>query len=222
VLTDDLGSCGDPEGPKPDAWYAGGYKTRYLPWLNTVVPHFKDSPTIGMWELVNEPGGPTSSIRGFYDDAGGLIHQLDPNHLVESGAHAPWAYGGDAGWGYIHQSPGIDVASLHEYDMNAGASPHLAGAVAEADAIGKPVILGEVGIFASATGDPTQFQNGHPCLSFAARDLMFKAKLDATFLTSIDGVDVWNWMPHDKQSCRLETYPDDPLMSMIRNYPLSN
>ena len=59
------------------------------------------------------------------------------------------------------------MTSLHEYDMNPGPSPHLAGAVAQADAIGKPLVLGEVGIFASTNGDPSQSLFGHPCVSFA-------------------------------------------------------
>jgi hypothetical protein len=218
VLTDDLGHCGDPEGPKPDSWYAGTFRERYLPWLRQIVTRYKDEPAIGMWELINEPGGPNNALRSFFDEAGGTIHRLDRSHLVESGAHAPWAYGGAEGWGFIHDVPGIDVTSLHEYDMNAGASPHLAGAVSQADAINKPLVLGEVGIFASTNGDPSESQDGHPCLSFADRVTTFRAKLDATFRTTIDGVNVWNWMPRNKQTCRLETYPGDPLVAMIRTY----
>jgi hypothetical protein len=220
VLTDDLGSCGDPEGPKTDRWYAGGFRDRFMPWLRRVVDRYRNEPAIGLWELVNEPGGKTGDIRRFFDTAGGEIHRLDPNHPVESGAHAPWAYGGVKGWRYIHESRGIDVTSLHEYDMNAGASPHLAGAVTQADALRKPLILGEVGIFASTDGDPSQSQNRHPCLSFAGRVTTFRSKLDATFRTTIDGVNVWNWMPLNKQTCRLETYPGDPLVAMIRTHVL--
>jgi hypothetical protein len=33
-------------------------------------------------------------------------------------------------------------------------------------------------------------------------------------------VNVWNWMPLNKGTCRLETYPDDPLVAMIRTYVL--
>jgi hypothetical protein len=220
VLTDDLGSCGDPEGAKTDRWYAGGFRDRFMPWLREVVSRYRNEPAIGMWELVNEPGGKAGNIRRFFDAAGGEIHRLDRNHLVESGAHAPWAYGGAKGWRYIHESRGIDVTSLHEYDMNAGRSPHLAGAVTQGDALRKPVILGEVGIFASTNGDPSQSQDRHPCLSFADRVTTFRAKLDATFRTRIDGVNVWNWMPLNKDTCRLETYPDDPLVAMIRTYVL--
>jgi endo-1,4-beta-mannosidase len=220
VLTDDRGSCGDPEGVKTDRWYARGFRDRFMPWLREVVDRYRNEPAIGMWELVNEPGGKTGNIRRFFDAAGGEIHRLDPNHLVESGAHAPWAYGGPKGWRSIHESRGIDVTSLHEYDMNAGASPHLTGALTQADALGKPLILGEVGIFASTNGDPAQSQNRHPCLSFADRVTTFRAKLDATFRTRIDGVNVWNWMPLNKETCRLETYPGDPLVAMIRTYVL--
>jgi hypothetical protein len=221
VLTDDGGSCGDPEGVKTDRWYAGGFRDRFMPWLRQVVDRYRNERAIGMWELVNEPGGKTGDIRRFFDTAGGEIHRLDRNHLVESGAQAPWAYGGAKGWRYIHESRGIDVTSLHEYDMNAGRSPHLAAAVTQGDAIRKPLILGEVGIFATTNGDASQSQNGHPCLPFANRVTTFRAKLDATFRTTIDGVNVWNWMPLNKQTCRLETYPGDPLVAMIRTYALA-
>jgi hypothetical protein len=221
VLTDELGSCGDPEGPKPNSWYSSDFRARYLPWVSTIVQRYRDNPTIGMWELINEPGHPDNNVlRAFFDEAGGTIHRIDPNHLVESGTFPPWAYGGEQGWRFIHESPGIDVTSMHEYDMNPGASPHLAGAVAQADAIGKPLILGEVGVFASTNGDPSQSQSGHPCVSFPQRTDILRAKFDATFATTIDGVNVWNWMPRNKQSCRLETYPDDPLVAMIRSYEL--
>jgi hypothetical protein len=222
LLTDANGECGDPEGAKSSAWFGGGFRNVYLPHVRAVVQHYRDNPAVGMWELINEPSGVSNStLRAFFDEAGGEIHSRDPNHLVESGTFPPWAYGGNAGWQFIHESSGIDVASLHEYDMNAGASPHLAGAVAAADAIGKPLILGEVGIFASTTGDLSQSLFGHPCVSFAQRVSTFEAKLDATFATSIDGVNVWNWFPRNKQSCRLETYPGDPLVAMIQTYALS-
>jgi hypothetical protein len=173
-----------------------------------------------MWELVNEPEAKNTYIRKFFDVAGGEIHRLDKHHLVESGAQAPWAYGGNAGWKYIHESRGIDVTSMHEYDMNPGASPHLAGAASEANAIGKPLIVGEVGIYASTNGDPSKSLYGGKCVSFATRAKTFRSKLDATFRTSVDGVNVWNWMPQNKQSCRIETYPGDPLVTMIRSYAL--
>ena len=147
----------------------------------------------------------------------------DPNHLVESGAHAPWASGGPSGWGFVPAGTGIDVTSLHRVRHEPWAVPAaLPGAVARAGAtIGKPLVLGEVGIFASTNGDPSQSLFGHPCVSFAQRVTTFRAKLDATFATSIDGVNVWNWFPRNKQSCRLETYPGDPLVAMIQTYALS-
>jgi hypothetical protein len=220
VLTDHHGSCGDPEGEKSAAWYADGFREQYLPWLRTIVGRYRDEPAIGMWELVNEPSGSTRDIRKFFDVAGREIHRLDPNHLVESGAHAPFAYGGAGGWKYIHASPGIDVTSVHEYDMNAGVSPKLLDAVAQADALDKPLVLGEVGVFASTNGDLSKSMFGGSCVSFATRVTTFRAKLDATFRTTVDGVNVWNWMPRNKHICRLETYPDDPLVAMIRAYKL--
>jgi hypothetical protein len=221
LLSDAHGECGDPEGAKSSAWYRGGFRNLYLRHVRAVVRHYRDNPTIGMWELINEPHSVSNStLRAFFDEAGGEIHRLDRNHLVESGAQGPWAYGGAKGWRYIHESRGIDVTSLHEYDMNAGTSPHLAVAVTQADALRKPLILGEVGIFASTNGDPSQSLFNHPCVSFAQRVSTFRPKLDATFRTTIDGVNVWNWMPRTKQSCRLETYPGDPLVAMIRTHVL--
>jgi mannan endo-1,4-beta-mannosidase len=219
-FADDSGACGDPDGVKSDSWYAHGYETNYLPWVHNIVTRYRNNPAIAMWELVNEPTASNGVLRAFFDAVGGKIHAWDPNHLVESGTQPPWAYGGDAGWKYISASPGIDVTSFHEYDMNPGPSPHLASSVADASAIGKPLILGEVGILASSSGSHSYTYLGHSCVSFSQRTTDFSAKLRATFATGVDGVNVWNWMPHNSGTCRMETYPGDSLMTLIHNFPI--
>ena len=38
-----------------------------------MADRYRDEPAIGMWELINEPGAPNSSLRAFFG-GGGEIH----------------------------------------------------------------------------------------------------------------------------------------------------
>ncbi len=104
-LGDSHADCGDYDGvpsgkhSKGSAWYAGGYKTKYIPWVKKVVSQFKGSKAIGMWEILNEEGAgdgggaDDQTMRAFLDDAAATIKSIDPNHLVESGSQAEYISG---------------------------------------------------------------------------------------------------------------------------------
>src|SRR5581483_4911429 len=104
------GGCG--EVYKNESWYATGYKQvltdgtaqgaatdplSYWDWVRTVVPRYANSPSVAMWEPMNEPNPTTdasgstctntaaTTLRNWFDAVGGLIHSLDANHLVVSG-----------------------------------------------------------------------------------------------------------------------------------------
>src|SRR5689334_22291967 len=100
------------EPAKDDAWYQSGYQAGYLPWVQQVVTEFKDSPAIGMWELINEPGHHSmvdaTTMKTFLDSVAGTIKGIDRYHLVESGAMAEYAPG-FADFGLVHSGPNIDV-----------------------------------------------------------------------------------------------------------------
>ena len=154
---------------------------------------------------------------------GGELHRLAPNHLVESGTHGPWAYQADDGYAFIHASTGIDVASFRDYDTTHSEPPNLAPSLAALAGVDKPVILGEAGMFASATGDTGQALNEMPCISWSARGDRFKTWLEAGFATELAGVDIWNWLPVDhttRTTCEYTTGLSDPVLQIVHDFPI--
>lgn len=222
VLSDHHGECGDVA--KDDDFYDGGFRGDYLDWVETVVPAYRDEPAIAMWELMNEPRtSDASTLREFFDEVGGLVHQLDPHHLVSSGTLQPDTVGGPEAFLELAESPGIDVVSLHEYDAIDDASHHLAPALDAAETVGKPLMLGEWGLYA---GLPEADEvNDTLCYSVDDRAEVAEAKLEAYLdVPEVAGALYWSFMadgaaPGD-DTCTLSTTSDDPLTTMIRNIPI--
>ena len=221
-LADGAGFCNESDGRtggegtrKAESWYVDGYKARYLPWLEKVVTRFKDSPAIGMWELINEPSGTTDQImRAFLDDAAAHVKAIDPNHLVMSGSQAEYVRG-TSDFAYVHAGPDIDVASLHEYDYDDSGSrtivtPHLRPALSAMAKLDKPLLISEVGIDGGMTSD---------CTDLNTRRDAFKEKLDAYLSREgVVGMMIWSWVPKARSGCFYEAGPDDPIMDLLRTY----
>ena len=175
------------------AWFQNGYKTTvepgdivtYRQYVADVVSRYADNPTIAMWQLVNEgqalnddgtcnESAGLSALLGFSDDVGGLVHSIDPNHLVSLGVIPGYAGGllqfcGAANGDYetLMASPGNDVCDFHDYGyptepMGIPTVPDLKTAIAACHADGKPLMVAETGIFATSDAQlPTraaQFQ----------------------------------------------------------------
>ena len=215
ILADAHGYCGGRE--KAEGWYAEDFRGEYFDWVRTVVPRYRDDPTIAMWELINEPqGSDTATLRAFFDAAGGLVHGLDPNHLVSSGTLQPATYGGVEAFTKLSASPGVDVVSLHEYDDIADASHHLQPAMEVAVAVDKPLMLGEWGLMAGPRGSGGE--DGEGCYTFAERAEVAKGKL-AAYLDEpvVAGALYWSYTAEDVSECKLSTAQGDPLVELIRN-----
>ena len=221
ALGDGRSSCGhhdgarngDGSGKRPD-WYTEGYKRYYLPHVRRTVARFKDSPAVGMWEILNEPGDAEwTEIKRFYDTVAAEIKRIDPYHLVASGSWAPWAYGGMENFRELHAGPCIDVGCVHEYDydyrqQNTIESPHVATALQAMKGIGKVLIVEETGI-----------ESGDSCRT--SRDVRVQAmrrKMDIYLEKGAAAVLVWN-LAREVKGCVLNFEPSDPLMDMIRSHP---
>jgi mannan endo-1,4-beta-mannosidase len=203
----------------------------YWAYLQDIVNRYKNSPALGMWEPMAEGEASTcpvqfqgpncyghqtcpdevaaaAAIRYFYDTVGAEIHALDPNHLVESGLLG----GGQCGtqgsdYQYVSASPGIDVLSYHDYY---GAVPiggdqwnGLAVRFAQAAALGKPIIGGEVGLDADGSAG---------CMSVATRNADFASKIQAQVSAGSSGILAWDWVPNPAETCNYDIGPTDPLM----------
>jgi hypothetical protein len=220
VLADGNGSCSDEGARKSDAWYREDFRDDYLPWVREVTAHFRNRPSVGLWELVSSPSDVApATLRAFYDEVGGMVHGLAPHQLVASGTHGAWAYGGGESYALIHESPGIDVAEFRDYDQEPGAPPNLAEAQ-NALAGAKPLILAEAGVFASPTGDPTQELEGRVCISWAQRSEVLASWFENALATPLSGILVWNYLPVARDACSYSTHESDPLFQAIHDATL--
>ena len=221
ILGDDDGECGDGGTKKTNDWYASGFRDSYLPWVQNVVARFADEPAVGMWEPMKAPEQiDTLTLRTFYDVVGGEIRRIDQNHLIESGTHGPWAYGGEEGYAQIHASAGIDVGSSHDFDNRTDLPPNLESALRAIAGVRKPLVIGELGMFASEAGDPSQTLGPMTCTSWQERRDAFARQFESSFSTSLAGITVWNWFPVSNPGCNLSISPSDPLVGLVHDFPL--
>jgi mannan endo-1,4-beta-mannosidase len=200
---------------KDVTWYRSGYQGDYLTWVRTVVTRYRDAPSIGMWEIINEAGhtstvdGPT--LKAFLDSVAATIKGIDPAHLVESGSMAEYAPG-SADFAALHSGPDIDVGSLHEYDYPLVISHHLAPTLSALYGLDKPFIIGEVGI-----------TSGPDCpVALAGRADAFKQKFDAYFRSGAAGFLIWNYTPNPGSDCgySVRGTPPDPTIATVAGYAM--
>lgn len=141
------------------AWFEGGYKQNYLPFVDYLVNRFKDHPGIFAWELGNElkawaPGVvlPDLFIK-FAKDASNRIRQLDKNHLITTGVINTGNLACSPEQAQrLYKLPNIDFMTAHVYysQSNSNQWMKLEGRRAEADAslakqLNMPFIIEEIG-----------------------------------------------------------------------------
>lgn len=150
----------------------------------------------------------TAALRSFYDTVGAEVHRLDPNHLLESGAiggaQCGWADGGAA---TIDASPEIDVTSYHDYTPSSLVASDLSDRLQEAQTLDKPLIVGELGIEASATSDA--------CPSLIGREQLVSQKVTAMLHAGAAGVFLWDWVPNPSSTCDYDIGAGDPILSVL-------
>jgi hypothetical protein len=210
----------------------------YWSWTREVVQRYVGDPTIAMWEPVNEPeasdcpaglrgwscqghqtcsteSAAAAALRAFFDTVGAEIQRADPAHLVESGAIGSGQCGmAGADYQYVHSSPGVDVASVHDYGSDTVALPGdqwngEQERLTQAAALNKPIIAGEIGIRASDTASG--------CTSRARRSAELQNKVSAARSAGFSGTAVWDWMTPNAPDggCTYDLRPGDPFLSHL-------
>lgn len=220
---------GDYRQPHPDDGRGLGDRS-FQRWVIDVVTRYRDSPAVALWEPVNEPqaadcqgatgGGcdaahlvcpvvATASLRQFYDQVGGLIHRLAPGALVGLGAQGGGECGLAAdGYRQVLASPGIDVASYHDYGAQEVALPSgLQDRLAQARDAGKPLLVGEVGLTA-----------GSGCRSLPQRAHLAVAKARAALRSGAGGWLPW-WYSEQPGPCGDDFGPSDPMIPALQVVP---
>jgi mannan endo-1,4-beta-mannosidase len=242
-LANQDGSCDDGHWKDP-AWYLGGYRAlypgdgytiatvSYWVWVHQIVGRYRNSPTIAMWELVNEPeastcaagysggrcyehlscpdqAGAVAALRSFADSVGTEIKRLDPNHLIESGTLGGGQCG-LAGPGYetVVRSPGVDVASFHDYDIVHHVPADLVTRVVQSATARKPLIIGELGEKAApgVVG----------CPSLTDRVAQLQSKLRTERAAGASLILLWDWVPPPRTSaCTFDITAGDPALALL-------
>lgn len=229
TLNNDLNDCvGD--GGKTMAWYQSGYKNGgYLNWAKNLANKYKNSPAIGMWEVINEAGQFTygqgggaqldgAVMKDFYQTVASTIKGVDPNHLVGTGDNAEFTYKtGISGYTAASSAAAIDVLSLHDYESdyisNAPTiSSHFSSVKSAADGMIKPIIIGEM--------------NDNACnTTKTARAANVKKSTDSYLASGASGVLIWNYSQVYYNDCPGgEDYiitGSDPVHTMIKAYTIS-
>ena len=190
TLDDAIAGCGETE--KDEDWFADqAERDAFRGHMVALLERYRGENTIAWFEYLNEPDVDVEGLRAFYDEMGAVADSVDPDRLFASGTIAP--YESPVSFADVHASPGVDIASLHEYDENEVESNH--GPDVRAGANGKPVIVGEFGLYASPEGDACE-------RSFAERADQVAAKVQAyTTIEGYAGAFAWAWQPGGDDPC---------------------
>ena len=187
--------------PQIRSWYKN-WISHMLNRVNTITGvAYKDDPTIMTWELANEPrclsgdlprspDCDTKRLTAWADEMSGHIKSAAPNQLVSVGdegfyctnpSSEEWTVNCGEGVDTVAFAalPNVDVMSFHLYPDHWGKDAAWGGNWIEshikaADALKKPVMLGEFGWQDKATRNP-----------------VFKAWTDAALKRKIDGMLYW-------------------------------
>lgn len=182
TLDDAIGGCG--ENDKDASWFADQSEREvYQAHMEMLLERYRGETTFAWFEFFNEPDYEDGALREFFDEMGAAADVIDPDRLFASGTVAPYWVDGEENFLDIHESDGVDVASMHEYDEGEVESNH--GPGVRANAAGKPVIVGEYGITA-----------GEGCDSdFASRADRVADKAQAYTGDGYVGAFAWAWQP---------------------------
>lgn len=207
----------------------GQPRIAYVDYLQQVVSRYAASPAIAYWEPVGEPEASdcapgfdgsdcyghltcppdaTSVLRSFFDDVGAEIRGADPMHPIADGAiggtQCGWGAGGAA---RILASPGLDIATFHDYGQDEVALPdELRQRINVAREAGKPVVVGEVGVSA---------RNVPGCTSLATRARELAAKLAADRAAGVSGFVPWDYAERLDDRCDTRITPSDPSFALV-------
>ncbi len=166
-------------------FYRGGYRERYLPFVQTVVEAFKEDSRIFAWEIGNElkyePAHEDPNRAAFLDfmlTMARTIKQLDRNHLVTTGmistSHASLDV--DNLWRKLYGGPEFDFLTVHCYnDEYEGKQDHT-----YAQALNKPFIIEEAGYGKARPGNRVE---------------QVRRDMDRWFGLGASGYMQWGFMP---------------------------
>jgi len=169
---------------------------------------YTDDPALMAWEIANEPRPDgidnITLFEHWIEETAIFIKSLDRNHLLTTGSEG---YMGTEGridvWRTIHALPQIDYATIHIWPKNWGwinfadfsktylqtkenVKHYLLDHAAEADSLGKPLVLEEMGF-------PRDGQGFDPSVTIIYRNQYFDILFSMMNgqLKSFQGINIW-------------------------------
>ncbi len=216
VLSDQNSSCGD-DVEKNEEWYTSGFRGDFLTYVKDMASTYKNSPAIGMWEMLNEPtmwNAPVDDIKSFYNDVAKELKDADPNHLVATGAWANWAYDGKDGFETIHNSNYIDVGTLHESDQDVVEGWSFADCLQAMNELNKVLIVEDISVEGGVANGCFSDKEG--------RAEIMKSKLDH-YLENGAGAALASYLVKNVQDgCSKQFAADDPVMNVVKTLPANS
>ncbi|HHW87999.1 MAG TPA: hypothetical protein GX400_17560 [Chloroflexi bacterium] len=167
------------------AFYRGGYRERYLPFVRAVVAAFQNDPRLFAWEIGNElkyepafqdPG--RAAFLSFMHTVAREIKAIDPNHLVTTGMISASHASLDEGdlWRRLYGGPEFDFLTIHCYNAQYAAKQDHD----YARALEKPFIIEEAGFGRERPGDRVE---------------QIRRDMDRWFGFGASGYMQWGFMP---------------------------
>lgn len=211
-----------------------GNVVTYDEYIRRIVQRYRNEPSIAMWQLVNEgeavgadgtcdEAAGLAALTSFADRVGGYVHALDPNHLVSLGVSAgfngrgtQWCGAENDNFRILMSSAGNDVCDFHDYrfadqPMGNPSPPNLLSAIDMCHSVEKPLMVGEIGIYA---GSDTELPR---------RTELFEAKLRAQFAAGVVGELLWCYLdvrqyvsPNSDPNYAI--FPGDPTLEVLSQF----
>ncbi|MEO7059673.1 MAG: cellulase family glycosylhydrolase [Lapillicoccus sp.] len=222
-------------------WYTDGYRRplgratlSYRDYVRRIAEHYRDSPTILAWMMVNEAetnerdASGTSALVPFAADISSVIKAVDQRHLVTLGTQGNGAPGGSGtDFAAIYAQSGLDFAEVHDWGRYGSDTEAMPGSVngalpapdsdachrgdakiacsfAIAKQLDKPIIVGEAGIQATDAAGRTR------------RALLLGAKMDAAFAAGASGYLIWHLDRASTDQLDVILGSDDPLFPAMK------
>lgn len=212
----------------------GSAPLAYRDYVRTMARHYRDDPTIFAWMMMNEAetrardAQGRSALVGFAQDIGAVIRSVDTRHLITLGTQSNGASGASGrDFTDIYRLPVLDLAEVHDWAFYGSDTDPLPGSdsgrlpapdsaacaaldakiacsFARAQALGKPLIVGEAGISASDAGTRQR------------RAALLGAKIDSAFDAGADGYLVWHLSSGTTDGYDVDRSQHDPLFGVLR------
>lgn len=140
-------------------FFAGGFRSHYLPYVETVTAAIGAHPAIFAWEPGNEfttVSVPPSTAQmdaflNFYTETAAVIRRNSPGKLISSGLESCWqlfvlhAYDGERYCARLYQI--VDIGTLHTYQTNEPLGSAYQHVLRELQLTDVPLIIEETNTF---------------------------------------------------------------------------